>query len=104
MSNANTQVSTNTQTQHSAQQHSAQAQQVQVTASAQALVVANKHQRLLAALAQQNQTRAQLMQASNFNAKNLSVALCNLKRAKHVISTTIVNNQRTYSLVPPKQQ
>ena len=97
MQNAKTQVSTNAQVQ------AVQVANVQAHthAATQQNNTPNKHARLLQALAQQNQTRAQLMQASNFNAKNLSVALCNLKRAPYnaVIAVTISNNQRLYSLV-----
>jgi hypothetical protein len=77
-----------------------------VSASPAAPKNLSKHARLLAALITPS-TPAQLMQASNFDAKNLSVALCNLKRAGHVIKcvVTTVNNQsvRQYSLQQPAQ-
>jgi hypothetical protein len=62
----------------------------------------NKHARLLEALRARTCDRAQLMKASGFDDRNLSVALCNLKRAGHVVRTELASGDdgvvRLYSI------
>ena len=58
----------------------------------------NKHKALLAALAVPA-NRVELMSASGFDDKNLSVAMCNLKRLGHVIKIEIQDGVRIYSTV-----
>lgn len=43
-------------------------------------------------------TREDLMEASGFDNKNLSVAMCNLKRAGYVIKIAVTGDVRTYVL------
>lgn len=58
---------------------------------------ANKHAALIEALASP-QNRAALMQNSGFDNKNLSVAMCNLKRSGYVIKVEMLDGERFYSI------
>lgn len=58
----------------------------------------NKHAKLLEALAAPS-TREVLMEASGFDAKNLSVALCNLKNKGVAIKIEVKDGVRLYSVV-----